>query len=175
LNLSLLAWLAGDYQVAENCLTESLPAHSSYENGERQAISRILFALVSVRRNQVGLVASDTAQTHQRARLSADLVREGARASSPSVQRLLLEVLGVCAAALDNVMGAARLWGAAEAMREAGTPAPADGVLEAPFAEIIATAKSSLLPVDTLAFAQAWTEGQALTWSQAVEVFLLNS
>ena len=75
-----------------------------------------------------------------------------------------LEACGAAAIALGQASHAARLFGSAEALREAiGAPLPP--VERADYERDVAAARSQL---DEAAFATAWAAGQALTLEQAI-------
>ncbi|HEU5103349.1 MAG TPA: tetratricopeptide repeat protein, partial [Roseiflexaceae bacterium] len=82
-----------------------------------------------------------------------------------------LEACGAAAIALGQASHAARLFGAAEALREA-IDAPLPPVEHADYERDVAAARSQL---DEAAFATAWAAGRALTLEQAIAYALEGS
>lgn len=80
-----------------------------------------------------------------------------------------LEGFAFGCAAMKNVWRAARLWGAAERLRqEIGAPMPPQD--RPNFEGRVAAARAALL--DDAAFDSAWAEGRAMTVEQAIELAL---
>ena len=82
---------------------------------------------------------------------------------------LSLERLATAAAASGRTAFSARLWGAAERLREEmGSPLAPRGQLD--FERQVAAARAAL--GDEAAFDRAWQEGRAMTLEQAIELAL---
>jgi hypothetical protein len=81
-----------------------------------------------------------------------------------------LDALAVVAGERGDTLRAVRLWGAAEALRDAmGVPQPNDeAMVVGPFVE---AARSRL---DEAAFRNAWEEGRAMTQEQAIALALAD-
>src|SRR5205085_680215 len=81
-----------------------------------------------------------------------------------------LELLGAVASLRGQAQDAARLWGTAEALREAtGAPIPRSN--RNLYERSLANARAAL---DQAAFAAAWAEGRRLTLEQAIDEALAS-
>jgi predicted ATPase/DNA-binding CsgD family transcriptional regulator len=159
-----VAWRdQGDRERAQRLAERGLAL--SREVGERQAISTALYTLATL---------AQAESDHERA---GDLFEEGLTVSvelgnETDVARYL-EGLAAVAASEDRIVGAARLWGAAEELLEkievgVHTYVP-DGSLRQ---GQIAAARVRL---GEKAFAAAWAEGRTMTAEQATEYALERS
>jgi predicted ATPase/DNA-binding SARP family transcriptional activator/DNA-binding CsgD family transcriptional regulator len=156
--LAVTAMLGGDYERAQTLFEATLELNRITGNRKGQAISL----------NNLGLVALCRGDYAQATKLSSESLRLSEESLDRQVIPWSLDALAAACGQQGSVGRAARLWGAAEALREAsGFSQPPDDkrVLE-PFLE---AARSRL---DEAAFQAAWEEGRAMTETQAVEYAL---
>src|SRR5215203_2646762 len=152
--LAVTAMLGGDYERAQTLFEAALEMTQMTGNRKGQAISL----------NNLGLVALCQADYARAAKLSLESLRLSVELLDHQVIPWSLDALAAVCGQQGSVGRAARLWGAAEALREAsGFSQPPDDkrVLE-PFLE---TARSRL---EEAAFQAAWEEGRAMTEEQAI-------
>jgi predicted ATPase/DNA-binding SARP family transcriptional activator/DNA-binding CsgD family transcriptional regulator/Tfp pilus assembly protein PilF len=152
--LAVTAMLGGDYERALTLFEAALEMARIAGNRKGQAISL----------NNLGLVALCQADYARAAKLSSESLRLSVELLDHQVIPWSLDALAAVCGQQGSVGRAARLWGAAEALREAsGFSQPPDDkrVLE-PFLE---TARSRL---EEAAFQAAWEEGRAMTEEQAI-------
>jgi DNA-binding CsgD family transcriptional regulator len=146
--------LGGAYERAQTLFEASLEMTRITGNRKGQATSL----------NNLGLVALCQADYARAAKLSSESLRLSVELLDHQVIPWSLDALAAVCGQQGSVGRAARLWGAAEALREAsGFSQPPDDkrVLE-PFLE---TARSRL---EEAAFQAAWEEGRAMTEEQAI-------
>jgi DNA-binding CsgD family transcriptional regulator len=146
--------LGGVYERAQTLFEAALEMARITGNRMGQAVSL----------NNLGLVELCRGDYARAAKLSSESLRLSEELLDHQVLTWSLDALAAVCAQQGSVGRAARLWGAAEVLREAsGFPQPPDDkrVLE-PFLE---TARSRL---DEAAFQAAWEEGRAMTEEQAV-------
>jgi predicted ATPase/DNA-binding CsgD family transcriptional regulator len=153
----------GDAPAARALLAESLALYQ--DMGDRQRIASTLIALAGLETNQDNLVAAESLY-----RESLGLSRVGHTLNMIAGLEGLASVIAASSLASsiapEDASRAARLWGAAEAMREAiGAPMPP--------IERVAYTRS----VDTVqatsgseVFARAWAEGRSMSPEQALAV-----
>jgi predicted ATPase/DNA-binding SARP family transcriptional activator/DNA-binding CsgD family transcriptional regulator len=154
LYLAITAMQGGDYERAKTLFEATLEMTRTIGNRKGQAVSL----------NNLGLVALCQGDYARAAMLSSESLRLSEESLDHELIPWALDALaGVCGQQ-GSVGRAARLWGAAEVLREAsGLSQPPDDkrVLE-PFLE---AARSRL---EKAAFQAAWEEGRAMTEEQAV-------
>ena len=156
-NLGSLAYDQGDFASARVLIEESLAI--SRDLGDRDGIASSLHSLGMVAYLQGDLAAART------------LHKEGLANRRDLGDRLglsrALEGLAAVAAALGRSLRAARIWGAAERLREEiGTPlSPTD---RPGYDRRGAAARAAV--GDDAAFDGAWQQGRALTLEQAIEL-----
>jgi predicted ATPase/class 3 adenylate cyclase len=161
-NLGNAAYERGDYPAARALLEESLGIMR--ELGDGWVIAYSLGSLGEVAREQGDYAASRA--LHQE---SLVIRRElGDRLGIASS----LEALAALAVRVGAPLRAARLWGAAEGLRdEIGCPTPANQ--RARYEGQVASARTAL--ADHGAFDGAWAEGRGLTLEPAIELALEHS
>ena len=153
--LAVTAMLGGDYERAQTLFEAALEITRSTGNRKGQAVSL----------NNLGLVALCQGDYARAAKLSSESLRQSEESLDHQVLTWALDALAAVCAQRGYVGKAARLWGAAEALREAsGFSQPPDDkrVLE-PFLE------AACSRLDEATFQAAWEEGRAMTEEQAVE------
>src|SRR6266849_4551721 len=155
--LSLLGQIAfqqGDAATARLLAEESLA--TGKEARDPTGLAWALFLLAKVQTHQ-----GNYPEAHARCEQSLETAR---RVGDQRLIATSLKELGDVVAAQGELVWAARLWGAAEALREAmGTPLPP--VYLADYEQAMAAARSHL---GEKAFAAAWTEGRTMTPDQAL-------
>jgi len=157
-NAAFLAMLGGDYQRAQTLFEESLELIRIHRNRASEAVALNNLGLLS-------LILGDHARTMS---LSSESLRLCEEVLDPLGVTVSLDTLAAVSGERGEVRRAARLWGAAEALREAiGIPQPSEDkrMLE-PFLE---GARSRL---DEAAFQAAWEEGRTMTEEQAIALAL---
>jgi predicted ATPase/DNA-binding SARP family transcriptional activator len=157
-DLGTVAYNQGDYDKARSLYVEGLAIFR--EIGDRAYVANLLTNLGSLSTQHGDYAAA-------RACLS-----EGVRHVRDLGNKLLacyaLEACASLAAAENGQARAGRLWGAAEALREAiGAPLPAPALTE--LDSTIADAREAS---GEGAFAAAWAEGRAMTMEQALDYAL---
>ena len=158
-NLGNVALKQGDYPSARALFEESLALRR--ELGDRWGIANSL--------NNLGNVAHEQGDyPSARALHGESLARQLELGNRRGIAESL-EGMAPVASALGNPDRAARIWCAAERLREEfGAPLPPN---ERPrYEEQVATARAALN--DNAAFAAAWQEGRALTLEQAIALAL---
>jgi len=158
-NLGCVAQSQRDYCAARALHEESLAIQR--EVGDRGGIAASL--------NHLGDVAYDDGDfAGSRALNEESLVIRRELGDKLGIARSL-DGLAAAVAALGSVYGAARIWGAAERLREEiGSPLPPS---ERPrYDARLATARAAL--EDDAAFARTWKEGSDLTLEKAIELAL---
>jgi len=156
--LAVTAMLSGDYERAQTLFEATLEMTRITGNRKGQAISL----------NNLGLVALCRGDYARAAKLSSESLKLSEEGLDHQVLTWSLDTLAAVCGQRRYVGRAARLWGAAEVLREAsGFSQPPDDkrVLE-PF---LKDARSRL---DEATFQAAWEEGRAMTEEQAVEYAL---
>ncbi|MBC8136075.1 MAG: tetratricopeptide repeat protein [Fibrella sp.] len=156
IHLGGIAYFQRDFETARSLIEESLAL--SQEFGDKQGIADAL--------SNLGIIAhsagdSDRAKTLQTEGLSLyrELGDKGGTAYS-------LEAFAAMAMAAEVQSGrAARLWGAAEQLREViGAPLPPSE--RADYEQKVSEARATL---GVEPFAESWAEGRTLTMEQAIE------
>jgi predicted ATPase/DNA-binding SARP family transcriptional activator/DNA-binding CsgD family transcriptional regulator len=153
-HLAITAMLGGDYERAQTLFEATLEMTRITGNREGQTISL----------NNLGLVALCRGDYAQAAKLSTESLKLSEELLDHQVVTWSLDALAAVCGQQGYVGRAARLWGAAEVLREAsGFSQPPDDkrVLE-PFLE---DARSRL---DGATFQAAWEEGRTMTEEQAI-------
>ncbi len=159
-NLGVLAISRGEFGVARSCLEESLAI--SRQLGEKQFI-----ALAVSNLGVIGLRQGDYTVARSLFRESLTLDRDLGDKRSIGAE---LEEFGLLAAALGRPQRAARLLGAAEALREAiGSPLTTPTRALVDYDRYLAAARAALTPES---FAASWNEGRSMTLDQAIEYAL---
>ncbi len=156
--LAVTAMLGGDYERAQALFEATL--ETTRVTGNRKGQAQTL--------NNLGLVALCQGDNARAAKHSSESLRLSEESLDHQVVTWSLDALAAVWGQQGDVGRAARLWGAAEVLREAsGFSQPPDDkkVLE-PFLE---AARSRL---DEAAFQAAWEEGRAMTEEQAVRYAL---
>jgi predicted ATPase/class 3 adenylate cyclase len=154
INLGRVACAQGDFVRALPLFEETLALFG--ELGYRDGVAQVLLDLARVAR-----VLGDETQATQRFAESLALFRETGRLRDTAY---CLEGLAGIAATSGQPQRGARLFGAAEALREVvGIPLPP--VNRADYERDVAVARADL---DETAFAAAWAEGRAMTLEQAM-------
>ena len=160
-NLADIALHQRDYTAAWKLYEESLTLRRRI--GNKQNIAYSLHNLGEVADGQ-GRTAEADALFRESLTLMREIEDEYGIAFS-------LEGLASVAALSGRASAAARLWGAAESLREAnGTPRPANTQEE--YQSKVAAVRVSL---GDAALASVWAEGRTLTWKQAVSLALGES
>jgi predicted ATPase len=153
--LGLVAYCQGDYQLARERLEEGL-AYSRVA-GDKRYVAIALNGLAKAMR-----ALGDEARALALFIESLSLRKE--MGTRRGIAESLEGLAGMAAEAEGDDREAARLFGAAEALREAiGAPVPL--VERAEYDRNVATARAQL---DEATFASAWAEGRAMTLEQAV-------
>jgi predicted ATPase/class 3 adenylate cyclase len=157
--LGLAACGEKDYPAARMRLEESLAI--GRELGDRRNMAMSLTSLGYVADEQ-GDFVSACALYQEGLVIQRELGDMGGVPTS-------LEGLAATVAALDDALGAARIWGAAERLREEiGSPMAPN---ERPrYHRRVAAARAAL--GDDVSFDRAWQDGRALTRSRAIEIAL---
>ncbi len=156
--LGCVAYRQGNLDEARALIEAGLALHDPGAPWHEVAFA--LFSLGEVTRAQGELAVS---AAHY-ARSLRSVMAHGARPSVPAH----LEGFAKLAAAAGDTARAARLWGAAEALRaQIGIPVPP--VERTDYEQAVAAARQAGPPSE---FAQAWSEGRAWTWKQAAEYAL---
>jgi predicted ATPase/class 3 adenylate cyclase/Tfp pilus assembly protein PilF len=159
-NLGEVAGYQGDFIAARSLFEESLSIYR--ELGDRSGIALLL--------NNLGVVASNQGEF-----VTARSLFEGSLANLRELENqgnevaFLLEGLAAVVAALASSLRAARIWGAAERMREEiGSPLPPN--VRPRYERSVASARAASEEEGT--FDRAWQEGRALTLDQAIALAL---
>lgn len=161
INLGIIFERKGDYDAARGLLNESLAL--SRELGEKTGITESLLFLGSVTRRLNDYEASHKLFAESLA-LSLDIGnREGIISC--------LEEFAGSACMKSEARRAAKLWGAAEALREA-TRIPIPPVYRAEREHDVSLARSTL---GEQAFTDEWAQGRALTLAQAITFALATN
>jgi predicted ATPase/DNA-binding CsgD family transcriptional regulator len=153
---SLSGWLAlsqGDDAAASSLAEKSLVLNREIGSPEHIAESLLLLA-------RVATVQGDYVAARALYEQSLAISKEG---NYKSAIAFYLEGLAGVVAAQRELVWAARLWGAAESLREA-TGSPIPPIEHAEFERVVATARTQL---GEKAFVAAWTEGRTMTPEQA--------
>jgi non-specific serine/threonine protein kinase len=150
----------GDFQQARASFAETYQLSLSAEDD----------AGVETALHLLGKVACDEGDYTQAFNLLAESLRVG-RTKGDWLTPFTLDWLATVASGSGQARRAARLFGAAEALRAAqGRPVPRDSIAE--YKRHVAATLSQL---DEATFASAWVEGQQMTLEQAVEYALRGS
>jgi tetratricopeptide (TPR) repeat protein len=159
-NLGLIAWRQADLTAARTLFEEALVLHRTLENKLGIAMSL----------NNLGLVAFEEANYTLAFSLHEKSLRLRWNVNDKWGLAYSLEALASLAAAQQNSERAARLWGAAEVLREAtATPLPQN---ERPRYNSLVVASRNHLEEAT--FAAAWARGRRMGLEQAVTYALEN-
>jgi non-specific serine/threonine protein kinase len=152
--LAITAMLGGDYERAQTLFEATLETTRITGNQKGQAVSL----------NNLGLVALCLGDYARAAELSSESLRISDESLNHQLVTWSLDALAAVCGQQGHVGRAARLWGAAEALREASgfSQALDDKRVLEPF---LKAARSRL---DEAAFQVAWEEGRAMTEEQAV-------
>ena len=152
--LAITAMLGGDYERAQTLFEATLETTRITGNQKGQAVSL----------NNLGLVALCLGDYARAAELSSESLRISDESLNHQLVTWALDALAVVCGQQGHVGRAARLWGAAEALREASgfSQAPDDKRVLEPFL------KAACSRLDEAAFQVAWEEGRAMTEEQAV-------
>jgi tetratricopeptide (TPR) repeat protein len=157
-NLALVSWSEGNFHEAAKLADESVTV--SRNEGSRWQVAEAFVKRATVARAQGDFELA-------RALYTESLKIRRAMADKPNIP---FELEGLAALALqDDPHRAARLWGAAEKLRQT-TNSPLMPAYQKDYAPLIAGVRAELGPA---AFDAAWAEGQALTLEQAVEEALV--
>jgi tetratricopeptide (TPR) repeat protein len=149
--LARIRYTLGEYALAEQAVAEGLAACQGIV--ERRVPLLHIMGLLTLRRAEV---AKASEHFHESLQLRAKMGAKRGVAES-------LEGLGALAARQGNGERAARLLGAAEALREMiGAPIPPPERAE--HEQAVATARDLL---EGEAFARLWADGRALSWERA--------
>jgi predicted ATPase/class 3 adenylate cyclase len=160
-NLGRIAHILGDDRQAQICYAESLAAFR--ELGHRRDIAQVYLELGRVARTQ-----GDAAQAREYYVESLTLF--GDLRDKELIPECLEGIAGLASEAGQPVQ-AARLFGAAESLREsAGVPLPP--VHRTAYERDLAAARTQL---DEATFAVVWAEGRAMTLEQAIAYALNES
>jgi tetratricopeptide (TPR) repeat protein len=162
-NLGVLAKQEGRFEEARSLLENSLAVYEKLGNARRAgvppgSIYRVILAMVATEQRDFG-----------KARQLLREVMAGSEERGYHYERIYaLEAMAGLAAAQGQSERAARLFGAAEALRQAtGSPLPASERND--HQRIVASARAAL---GEEAFAAAWAEGRTKTLEQAVDYAL---
>jgi predicted ATPase/DNA-binding CsgD family transcriptional regulator len=149
-----LALQQGDLVTARSLVEEGLALFR--ELGDQSNIAWSLSLLAKVQAHQ-----GDYAAAHALYEQSLETAR---RVGDQRLIATSLKEVGDVVAAAGELAWATRLWGTAEALREAmGTPLPP--VERAKYEQEVASARTHL---GEQAFTAAWAEGRAMTWGEAL-------
>ena len=153
-NLGNLALYRGDYERARLLYEESLQLAREVEDKQGAALALGNLGAVAIHQQNYGRAIDLQAEGLALVQELGDM--EGVAFG--------LEMMATAAAAQGQIRRAARLWGAAEVLRESiGAPLPAN---ERPDYNRQVTAAGSQL--EEAAWLEAWTKGQAMTPEEAV-------
>jgi predicted ATPase/DNA-binding SARP family transcriptional activator/DNA-binding CsgD family transcriptional regulator/Tfp pilus assembly protein PilF len=152
--LAVTAMLGGDYERAQAQFEATLETTRITGNRKGQATAL----------NNLGLVALCRGAYARAAKLSSESLRLSEESLDHQLVTWSLDALAAVWGQQGHVGRAARLWGAAEVLREASdfSQPPDDKRVLEPFLE---AARSRL---DEAAFQAAWEEGRAMTEEQAI-------
>jgi tetratricopeptide (TPR) repeat protein len=159
-NLGVAVMLEGDYEKARALMDEAMELTLALKDGYSHALILHNLGLLALLRGEPDEAAVLLAQSME---TCVDLLdRIGVT--------LDLDALAAVAGERGDTLRAVRLWGAAEALRDAmGVPQPDDeAMVVGPFVE---AARSRL---DEAAFRNAWEEGRAMTQEQAIALALAD-
>jgi non-specific serine/threonine protein kinase len=156
--LAITAMLGGDYERARTLFEAALEMARITGNRMGQAVSL----------NNLGLVALCQEDYARATKLSSESLRLSEELMDHQAITWALDPLAAVCGQQGSVGRAARLWGAAEVLREASgfTQPPEDKRVLEPFLE---AARSRL---EEAAFQAAWEEGRAMTEEQAIRYAL---
>ena len=156
--LAVTAMLGGDYERAQTLFEATLEMTRITGNRKGQATSL----------NNLGLVALCQGDNARATKLSSESLRLSEESLDHQLVTWSLDALAAVWGQRGYVGRAARLWGAAEVLREASdfSQPPDDKRVLEPFLE---AARSRL---DEAAFHAAWEEGRAMTEEQAIRYAL---
>ena len=157
-NLGEIAYAQADYPAAQSLHEECLAIMR--ELGERKSIANSLSNLGDVARQSGDFAAA-------RALYKNSLVIQRELGDTAKIAESL-EGLASVVAALGISLRAARIWGAAEGLRE-GIGSPPRPYERPNYDQHVAAARRR---GDNAAFARAWQDGRALTLDQAIELAL---
>jgi predicted ATPase/class 3 adenylate cyclase len=160
-NLGDLALVDGDYERARTLLDESL--RLARELGHVQLIAMAL--------DNLGLTALYERDYEQSARLFSEALRAFSDSGEKRNAAESLAGIGATAAVQGDSIRAARLWGAAERLLNEIGLSPGSGT-RLVYERFLPTARES---VTTSAWAEAWAEGGAMTFAQAIACALDES
>jgi non-specific serine/threonine protein kinase len=156
--LAITAMLGGDYERAQALFESTLDMTRITGNRKGQAISL----------NNLGLVALCRGDYARAAKVSSESLRLSEESLDHQLVTWSLDALAAVWGQQGHVGRAARLWGAAEVLREASdfSQPPDDKRVLEPFLE---AARSRL---EEAAFQAAWEEGRTMTEEQAIRYAL---
>jgi tetratricopeptide (TPR) repeat protein len=160
--LQQLGWVRhaqGQHEQARPLLMESLDMHREFE--DKLGVARTLYYLGMVCHDE-GDIAAAKAQLHEALTVEQTV---GDRILSAST----LEALAGLSLEFASPLDAARLWGAAQCVREE-IGAPQELVLKGRCGRQIAAARQACR--DDAAFDAAWSEGRTMTLEAAVRLAL---
>jgi non-specific serine/threonine protein kinase len=149
----------GQHEEARSLLTESLDLHREFE--DKLGVARTLYYLGMVS-HDIGDIAGAKAQLHEALTLEQTV---GDRILSAST----LEALAGLSLEFATPLDAARLWGAAQRVREE-IGAPQELVLKGRCERLIVAARKNWC--DDAAFDAAWSEGRTMSLEAAVRLAL---
>ena len=156
-NLGVLAISRGELEQARSWLEESLVLGRALKVNQRVAFAASNLSVVALRRSEY-----DLARALLRESLSLDSEVGDKRSISSE-----LEGFGVLAASLGQPARAARLLGAAEALRESiGSPLTTSSRALVDYDRYVEMARADLTPD---AFAASWREGRSMSLKEAIE------
>ena len=159
-NFGVTVMLEGDYEKAQALMEEASELSMALKDRYSQAVSRHNLGLLALLRGDADEAAVLFAQSVE---TFVDLLDRFGIA-------LDLDALAAVAGERGDTLGAVRLWGAAEALRDAmGVPRPDDeAMVVGPFVEAARTR------LEEAAFQNAWEEGRAMTQEQAIALALAD-
>ena len=157
LNMGTACYYQGDWSSARTRYRESLAI--ARELGDRPTIAEAQNALAAVE-CECGNFAATRAPFVECFGVLAEV-------SERRVATFALETLAAVVGAVGDPSRAVRMWSAASALRKStGLPMPKHEI--ARYDRCIAAARESLADAET--FDRAWSEGQAMTYAQAIEL-----
>jgi predicted ATPase/DNA-binding SARP family transcriptional activator/DNA-binding CsgD family transcriptional regulator len=157
-NVGYAAMLRGDYERAKTLTEEGLTL--SRELGDQSGVVYLLCNL--------GTIAQEQGDHERAAVLFEESVKRNRKLGNKAILAELMEGIAGVAGAFGVAVRAARLYGAAEALREAiGVPLPES---DRPRCRRHMAAACSLVDKET--WKEAWAEGKAMKLEQAVEYAL---
>lgn len=150
-------WVAlsqGDSVTAQNLVEQSLTLWRELGNRWYTALSLGMLGKIATQRGDLGVARALHEESLAIARASHD----------NWLTALCLEALAAVVTAQGEVVWAARLWGAAEALRDT-TGSPLPPVFRADYERSVAAARTQL---GEKTFAAAWAEGRSMTPEQVL-------